>query len=73
MAHWWLTMFILIGDQWVSGDRIDGWASRSYETREECEVRRKFAEREFKLHALDYQSIWICSEQSPATDIIFKP
>ncbi|NBQ38305.1 MAG: hypothetical protein EBU34_00615 [Alphaproteobacteria bacterium] len=66
MTHWWLTIFFLIGDQWISGDQLDGWASRSYETFEECEERRLFGEQEVKSLVIPYNFIWICNEGIPA-------
>ena len=65
--QWWLTVFFLLGNSWVSGDHLEGWASRAYATEAECETRRAFAVRETELHPLDAPAMWICSRQQPAT------
>ena len=38
-------VFILIGDVWVQGDDIEGWASMSYESLESCIDARSRAEK----------------------------
>jgi len=58
--------FFLIGDHWISGDTLDGWASRPYDTFEECDARRRFAEHEFDALSIPNHYIWICNEEFPA-------
>jgi hypothetical protein len=65
--EWWLTVFFLIGTNWVPGDRVDGWASRPYATLEVCNLRRQFAEREVRHNPLEFKSVWICNAGGPAT------
>jgi hypothetical protein len=64
--QWWLTVFFLLGGGWVPGDHIDGWASRAYATRGECEARKRFAEMQTAQHPLDFETRWICSAGRPA-------
>ena len=64
--QWWLTVFFLIGSSWMSGDRLDGWHSRAYDTAAECEARLRFAEAQTASFPLTYRARWICSEGQPA-------
>lgn len=66
--QWWLTVFFLLGNDWISGDHIDGWASRAFATRGECETRKQFAEWQTARHPLDVETRWICSAGRPARD-----
>lgn len=65
--QWWLTVFFLIGSNWMPGDGFDGWHSRAYETAAECESRRSFAEAQTGRFPLALEARWICSEGHPAT------
>ncbi len=64
--QWWLTVFFLLGNGWVPGDEIDGWASRAYSSQAECEMRRDFAERQTERAPLEAPSRWLCSRGQPA-------
>ena len=68
LMQWWLTVFFLLGNDWISGDHIDGWASRAFATRGECETRKQFAEWQTARHPLDVETRWICSAGRPARD-----
>lgn len=64
--QWWLTVFFLLGGDWVPGDRIDGWASRAYATEEECRARLRFAEQQTARHPLEREARWVCSPGHPS-------
>ena len=66
--QWWLTVFFLLGNAWVSGDQMDGWGSRAYPTESECESRRRFAELQTARYPLELEARWICSAGPPATE-----
>lgn len=63
----WLTVFFLIGNSWVPGDQLDGWASRPYVDDKACSDRREFAENYTKRYPFNFDSRWICSVGGPAT------
>jgi hypothetical protein len=63
---WWLTVFFLVGNSWISGDQIDGWGSRAFDSRVQCEQRRTYAEGETRKYPLDLASQWVCNEGAPA-------
>lgn len=63
--QWWLTVFFLLGNGWVSGDNLDGWSSRVHATEAECEAHWEFAEAQ-AVH-VGFEARWICSMgQQPA-------
>jgi hypothetical protein len=64
--QWWLTVFFLLGNSWISGDHVDGWGSRAYATAEECEARKRFAELQTDRFPLELKARWICSKDQPA-------
>lgn len=64
--QWWLTVFFLLGNSWVSGDHIDGWASRAYATENLCEARKRFAELQTARHPLEHEALWVCNAGAPA-------
>lgn len=64
--QWWLTVFFLLGNAWVSGDHIDGWSSRAYATQAECEARKRFAELQTARFPLELEARWICNAGNPA-------
>jgi hypothetical protein len=64
---WWLTVFFLIGNQWVSGDSIDGWGSRAFLSQPECEQRRHFAETQAQDYPFEVAARWTCNPGKPAT------
>ena len=66
--QWWLTVFFLIGSNWISGDDLDGWNSRVYATAAECESRRSFAQAQTARYPLRYEARWICSMGRPAAE-----
>lgn len=66
--QWWLTVFFLIGGGWVAGDRLDGWASRAYATREECQIRLRFAEEQTARYPLGHETRWMCNPGQPSHD-----
>jgi len=64
--QWWLTVFFLLGNDWIPGDDIEGWASRAYATQGACETRKRFAELQTARYPLDIATRWICSAGRPA-------
>jgi hypothetical protein len=66
---WWLSVFFLIEGEWTPGEDFQGWSPRAFDTQQECEDRRSFAERECRLRPLAYDTVWICSEGKPATAV----
>jgi hypothetical protein len=64
--QWWLTVFFLLGNSWVSGDHIDGWGSRVYPTENLCEERKRFAELQTARYPLEHEARWICNAGAPA-------
>jgi hypothetical protein len=64
--QWWLTVFFLLGNSWVSGDQMDGWGSRAYPTEDVCEARKRFAELQTARHPLELEARWICNAGAPA-------
>lgn len=64
--QWWLTVFFLLGSEWIAGDRVEGWASRAYATERECEDRKRFAEQQTADFPLDVEARWVCSAGRPA-------
>lgn len=64
---WWLTVFFLMGDHWISGDHVDGWGSRAFETRIECEQRRQFADTRTKQSPFNVKAVWVCNQGQPAS------
>ncbi|MFN4144141.1 hypothetical protein [Aestuariivirga sp.] len=66
---WWLTVFFLLGDSWLPGDRFDGWSSRAYASRAMCEERQRFAEIQTARHPLPLEARWVCSPGRPAEEL----
>ncbi len=65
--NWWLTVFFLINGTWVSGDKLDGWGSRKFQTADECETRRGFAEIQTDRYPPGMPSRWVCNFAVPAS------
>ena len=66
--QWWLTVFFLLGSDWIPGDRMEGWASRAYATERECEARKRFAELQTARFPLELEARWVCSAGEPARE-----
>jgi hypothetical protein len=64
---WWLTVFFLVGGEWVPGEQFSGWASRPYPTYDVCEERRAFAMENNRADAYPYSAVWVCTAGRPAT------
>ena len=69
---WWLSVFMLIDGNWVPGDEVElqGWAPRSYESREICDKRRAFAEKAIDQARSSRPNMpptkWVCNPGEPA-------
>jgi hypothetical protein len=63
---WWLSVFFFVNGGWVPGAEMQGWSPRPFATEQECLDRKLFAEKECKIHPLDFETVWMCSYGEPA-------
>lgn len=67
--EWWLNVFFLVNGVWISGQSVDGWAPRAYETEAICLERKVYAERQCRDAPLPYEARWVCSQGEPLTTL----
>lgn len=67
--QWWLTVFFLFGNSWISGDHFDGWSSRAYSDHAQCEERRHFAQVHTDRYPLTHLARWVCNPGRPAMEL----
>ncbi len=67
--QWWLTVFFLFGNSWISGDHFDGWSSRAYSDHAQCEERRHFAQVHTDRYPLANDARWVCNPGRPALEL----
>jgi hypothetical protein len=65
--QWWLMVFILLGNSWLSADNLDGWRYWVHAAEAECEARREFTEAQMDRHGSELEARWICSIRQAVT------
>ncbi len=68
---WWLSVFFLVGGQWIPGHQVEpaGWAPRAFATEAECLERKRYAERQCEASPLRYKAIWFCAAGKPVVEL----